>query len=549
MIPMNVWRFVKTCRLVPVLAVLSFAGLGLGSGLAWGAGLSPEAEAVTVIEHVSVLPMDRPGVLDDQVVEVRGGVITHVGPRAGYTAPAGARHVDGGNGYLMPGLADMHTHIRNDSSAPAALGHYLSYGVTTIRTLSGEASLLDLRKRVADGSLLGPRLWVSGPIIIGMPDGTPYEMASRALVSGAGFLLVGAVLLWARRRRTGVQGWVSLLPLLAVSAGAGALLWFWPPLDLRYDLHNLMGGQSFTTDSAKAARREVDRQVAAGYDLIKVYDMLPGDAYLAAVKEARERGIYVTGHLPDAVPLATVLGSGLREVAHADEFTSYHWIGYDPHDDDWSAKLLTFKMDYASIPHTVALLKTNDQAVVSNLVTDETVYRMIRNPRGVLAGAEYDAIAADTREAWMGGRVARWKGQDDFREKTIQPFLRALVKAMADKDVLLLVGSDVTVEGMVPGYHLVRDVELLQQAGVPAYDALRAATVNAAIVSGRMGKDARWGAVKVGNRADLLLLRANPLETVANLYGATGVMANGRWLDETALKELRARAFDIHTVD
>jgi imidazolonepropionase-like amidohydrolase len=52
------------------------------------------------------------------------------------------------------------------------------------------------------------------------------------------------------------------------------------------------------------------------------------------------------------------------------------------------------------------------------------------------------------------------------------------------------------------------------------------------------GAEQEFGTVAAGQRADLLLLDANPLSDVANVSRRAGVVVNGRWLPEA---EIRAR--------
>jgi len=44
----------------------------------------------------------------------------------------------------------------------------------------------------------------------------------------------------------------------------------------------------------------------------------------------------------------------------------------------------------------------------------------------------------------------------------------------------------------------------------------------------------------VGKRADLLLLKGNPLEDIQHLQDRWGVMAAGRWYSEYALQQMLA---------
>jgi imidazolonepropionase-like amidohydrolase len=413
--------------------------------------------------------------LNNRVVEVRGNTIAAIRPARGYRAPKGARVIDGRGMFLMPGLADMHTHVAEYQTQPDFLAHYLAYGVTTIRTLSGNPDLLRLRDVIAHRERLAPRLWVSGPII------------------------------------TGPQG----------AAGDG-------------------GPQKIVVRTAEEARAAVDRQIDAGYDLVKLYDGLSQEAFLAAAREAKSRGFYSIGHLPDQMPLDMALASGLDEIAHADELVSYHWIGYDPARQYSSDGIARLGIDRGTIPATVALIRENRVAVVSNLITDQTVYEGIADTTALLSAPQYREVPRPLLDRWRTqGRFVKWRGQGPYRRDTIQPFLQQLVLQMQRAGIVLTVGSDLGVEGMVPGFHLVRDVQLLEEAGLTPFEALSAATRNAAAVAARMGKPANWGRVAIGYRADLVLLGGNPLSSTRNLWLVKGVMLAGEWIPPDRLAELK----------
>ena len=77
---------------------------------------------------VSVIPMDRERVLSHQTVLVASTRITVLGPAVRTPVPEGFVRIDGHGAYLLPGLADMHTHV-NDSDE---LLMYIASGVTTL---------------------------------------------------------------------------------------------------------------------------------------------------------------------------------------------------------------------------------------------------------------------------------------------------------------------------------------------------------------------------------------------------------------------------------
>jgi imidazolonepropionase-like amidohydrolase len=49
-------------------------------------------------------------------------------------------------------------------------------------------------------------------------------------------------------------------------------------------------------------------------------------------------------------------------------------------------------------------------------------------------------------------------------------------------------------------------------------------------------QEKEFGTISTGMRADLLLLKANPLENIDNLEKRVGVMVAGRWFTESELQ-------------
>ena len=80
---------------------------------------------------------------------------------------------------------------------------------------------------------------------------------------------------------------------------------------------------------------------------------------------------------------------------------------------------------------------------------------------------------------------------------------------------------------------------LLVENGFISYEALLTGTVNAAIVVGMMTGEGDFGAVEIGNRADLILAGGNPLEDISIHREPLGVMADSKWYPgETLAKRL-----------
>jgi imidazolonepropionase-like amidohydrolase len=73
------------------------------------------------------------------------------------------------------------------------------------------------------------------------------------------------------------------------------------------------------------------------------------------------------------------------------------------------------------------------------------------------------------------------------------------------------------------------------KAGLTPYRALQAATRDPARF---LGIDSESGTVAVGKRADLVLVEANPLEDLSNLWRQAGIVLHGRFLPKAELHEM-----------
>jgi len=164
------------------------------------ASLSAQERAVA-FTNVSVIPMDRERVLEDQTVVVRGDRIAEIGPAAAIRAPVDAVRVDGRGKYLTPGLGEMHAHVPVPQAeqqlgagyAERVVFLFLANGVTTIRGMLGHPAHLVLRERLRHHELLGPRLYTAGPGFSGTsaPDpATARLMVLEQKAAGYDFLKI-----------------------------------------------------------------------------------------------------------------------------------------------------------------------------------------------------------------------------------------------------------------------------------------------------------------------------------------------------------------------
>jgi imidazolonepropionase-like amidohydrolase len=99
------------------------------------------------------------------------------------------------------------------------------------------------------------------------------------------------------------------------------------------------------------------------------------------------------------------------------------------------------------------------------------------------------------------------------------------VKHLHDAGVVLTIGTDANNPWVVPGVSFHRELQLFADAGIPPAALLRMATRNGAEA---LGVGHETGTIEPGKRADLVLLRRDPLSNIVNTTSIEWVMQGGR---------------------
>lgn len=284
----------------------------------------------------------------------------------------------------------------------------------------------------------------------------------------------------------------------------------------------------FYVRTPEQARAAVQVAKANGYRFIKVYNNLTAEEFAAIVDEGQRQALPVIGHGVRAVGLPKALFAGQVMVAHAEEF---FYTAFDNR----------VPTDNSSMNEVVEQTARSGAYVTPNLSTFATIARQWGKPQEVekfLQDPRVRFMTPDQRLDWAEFDYVR-------REGDITPilkFLRVFTKALSDGGVPLLAGTDSPViPGMLPGYSIHEDLQALTSAGLTAYQALAAATRAPGEFMARYVPDTpRFGEVEPGMRADLVLLAANPLQSISALEHPMGVMCAGRWRTREQLDELLA---------
>jgi imidazolonepropionase-like amidohydrolase len=168
-------------------------------------------------------------------------------------------------------------------------------------------------------------------------------------------------------------------------------------------------------------------------------------------------------------------------------------------------------------------------------------------PEELLNWPELQYVPAKMREVFAKQKQSTADHPAPAEERQRYLELRnKMLMALHAAGAKLLIGPDSPQFFLVPGFATHRELQSFVEAGLTPYEAIEAATRNPGEYFAEVMKTPRdFGTVEVGMRADLILLDANPLQSVVNLSQRSGVMVRGRWLPESELRTMLGNIAEI----
>ena len=275
--------------------------------------------------------------------------------------------------------------------------------------------------------------------------------------------------------------------------------------------------------SKESAKALVDTLYTTGYNFLKVYSYLSKEGFVAIDREAASVGLRIIGHIPLKVGTWRVLRSTQSLISHAEEFMYnepiHYMMGDVVKDNPINRRGVT------SIADSVSRYK---KAVSPTLIAFASIISTAKMVS--TSHKKYERIAKEWNWDVKTNPYARKfvSSMSKRRLQTGYEFQNALVKAFNAKGVLLLAGTDApTIPGLVPGESLHRELQKLVDAGLSNFEALRAATVNAAAF---MGMADKFGTIEVNKEGSFILLNKNPLLAIKNTLSIVNVIVKGNVL-------------------
>lgn len=279
------------------------------------------------------------------------------------------------------------------------------------------------------------------------------------------------------------------------------------------------GGRIVNT--ATDARQAVRSAKAEGYNFIKAYSHLNIESFKALVDEAEKQGLKVVGHIPDAFKGKTdeAFISHFSLVAHAEEY---------------SKQIRNQEKTKKEAQYFAQLAKENKTWLIPNLIAIVKIRDQVQSLDSIRLMETLKYVHPLLQDKWLTSNNYNKYSSPEFIDylDSIIAFHKEIVLAFKDAGVPMVAGTDAGTSGIVTGFSLHDELELLVDAGLTNEEALLSATRLPAIW---LEIDNNIGTVEVGKIADLVLLDANPLNDITNTRKISGVFVNGRWVDKVKI--------------
>ena len=419
--------------------------------------------------------------LEGAALVIRGREITAIGPTS--DIPPGARILYLAGKTLLPGLIDAHIHIGGSGGGSAdpreftptavenSLLSYLKFGVTSVYDMAAHPSLNAMKSALTSGELIGPRLYGNG-FGITAPGSHPIRL-------------------------------ITELGLL-----------------------DYLGPFYFQVDSVADAREAVRRIRAEQVDGIKIFhsraeagttrfdadmDKLRPEILQALIEEAHARGLKVYAHTSFPSEAKEFVAAGGDVVVHSIhmaetgavevlELMAEHGVTYIP-------TLAVFEGDYTLEPDLFLSRQLHDKVwdvLLASVTAPNSVALAYRDVSGLI----------------------------NDRKRSLEVSMVNLGRAL-EAGVRIAMGSDAGNAGMLHGATVLRELQLMHEAGMTPMQVIVAATRNGAEV---IGQGQNLGTLEVGKLADIIVVNGDPLADLSALGNVELVILNGNIIEPGKLE-------------
>ena len=439
-----------------------------------------------VLQRIKVVDITSGHINKNQTVQISSGRIISIRKYQKKNQSVNGQVIDAKGKYLIPGLWDMHVHISQGPwfNAEKTFALMIANGITGIREMGGNLNILKKwKEQINDGSLLGPRMIIAGPVLYGDRNigltylATPDVFTSRRIVDslklgGVDFIktynFIGREQFFAiadetKKLNLSFAGHVPWSVSIIEAADAG----------LRSLEH--LNFPFFAEECAKDAARFRRMDVAKIFQFSRPFDRNSAPAFIEQLH---------------------YLDSALLQFDQQKADTIYHHL----------------VMNHVWQCPTIINLKMSVNIRDSNLLKDS-----------LMKYAYYSRIQND----WNFKNIPLMASMGDKEFLILQRLYKkhlGIARDLKERGTLFLAGTDLINPFIYPGFSLHKELEMFVETGFTNLEALQTSTINPAIF---LGLADSLGSIDEHKYADLIILNENPLRNISNIRTIEAVIVRG----------------------
>ncbi len=266
-----------------------------------------------------------------------------------------------------------------------------------------------------------------------------------------------------------------------------------------------------------SANQLLSNYKSLGFDFVKLLSIKDQESFNLLTQAAIRNNFYISGHCPRNI--------GVFDVCDSEVYQSIEHLG-----------------GFFNLPNIDSINLAIDNTISSNIYhcptldwyyTGQVIEDSLRKRDGV------DLIPEVTISAWEKD-ISTYYGKTDEnkrikdRENSKKRFSNRLkyLSYIYKQGGNLLVSPDASGIYGIPGFGMHTEMIHYSEAGISAYDILKASCYNLSVVNGTQNE---WGTLKIGSKSDMILLNQNPLENIENTQSIEGVIFKGKYYSKQEL--------------
>lgn len=297
------------------------------------------------------------------------------------------------------------------------------------------------------------------------------------------------------------------------------------------DLDRPLANTHAEVANPEAARKKVKEYANIGIKHIKLYSFLDEPEFSAAVEEAKNQNLTISGHVDrGGVSISDAMELGVRNFEHILSLPSNvidfsnHWdllnkkydlVGIETIDEWVAVMILSFEYIEENPEYSSRMNELLDEMAQNNATLSTTIHQM---------GAVAEETSFFTSFGDDNQQELSLPNYTEAHKLKLKKAFRVLMKTLKlafDKGVKIRIGTD----SRRGGEALLSELLLLSEAGIPIEDILQIATWNGAEA---MKIESKCGSIEKGKKADLIIFDKSPFDDYKNFLSGKTVIKGGK---------------------